>query len=312
VSEVLVVGSVALDWVKTPAGEGKDVLGGAAVYFSLAARLFARVRMLAVVGSDFPREHRSMLETKGIDLEGLETARGKTFRWRGAYAKDMNSAKTLQTDLNVFSSFRPKLSPAHKSAPIVFLANMDPELQWEVLSQVENPALVACDTMNYWIDSKRPALKELLSRVDILFLNDEEAKSLSGEPNNVKAAMRLREWGPSAVVIKKGEHGSMLMAGERVYAFPAYPLAEIKDPTGAGDSFAGGFMGWLASRGAGAPGVQALKRAMLYGSVLASYNVQEFSTKSLEALDLPAVQRRYKDYLDLLSIEDGVLDGRAV
>ncbi|MBI4385748.1 MAG: sugar kinase [Elusimicrobia bacterium] len=323
--DVLVVGSVAMDSVVTSAGESRDALGGSAVFFSLAARFFARVRLVGVVGADFPAEHRGMLESKGVDLEGLETVSGKTFRWKGGYSRDFHSAKTLETHLNVFRSFRPRLSPRQRAASVVFLANIDPELQWEVLSQMEGPRLVACDTMNYWIKLKRPALKELLSRVDIFFVNEAEARALSREPSNYRAARVLSEWGPSIVVIKKGEHGALLMAQGRLHALPAYPVEEVKDPTGAGDTFAGGFMGYLASleeRDRGGPDsrphpngghaagrglisdARRIKRAMLYGTVLASYNVQDFGTRRLESLDFQAVQDRCRDYLDLLSVHD--------
>lgn len=301
---VLVVGSVALDSVRTPAGEVRETLGGAAVYFSLAARLFAPVRLVGVVGEDFPADFRRLLEGKEIDLRGLETARGRTFRWSGAYGRDLNVAKTLDTQLNVFESFRPRLTPEQKRSPVVFLANIDPELQWEVLAQMEAPALVACDTMNYWISSKRPALKELLGRVHVLLINDEEARSLAREHNLCRASRRLCEWGPSVVVVKKGEHGVLLTAGGRHYALPAYPVEDVKDPTGAGDSFAGGFLGYLASVG-GALDAAAVKRAALYGAVLGSFNVQEFGTGRLESLEPEAVRERYQELVGLLSVEDG-------
>ena len=305
---ILVVGSVALDSVKTPEGETKDALGGSAVYFSLAARLFARVQLLGVVGTDFPAEHRAMLEGRGIDVSGLKAVEGKTFRWSGRYGKDLNCAKTLDTQLNVFKTFKPALSEDQKSAPVLFLGNIDPELQWEVLSQMEHPGLVACDTMNYWISSKKAALKEVLSRVDVFLVNDDEARKLTGEPNAVRAARKLAEWGPQVVVVKKGEHGALLVAGERVYAFPAYPVEKVLDPTGAGDSFAGGFLGYLAFVG-GIGDVRQVKRAMLYGSVAASFNVEDFSTRRLESLTLELVRARYRDFLERLTVEDAVLVG---
>ena len=305
-NDIVVVGSVALDSVKTPVGETNDALGGSAVYFSLAARHFAKVKMVGVVGKDYPREARRMLEGKGIDLDGLEVVDGKTFRWSGSYTKDFNSAKTLETHLNVFQTFRPKLTSAQKTAPVVFLANIDPELQWEVLSQMTGPKIVACDTMNYWISSKRPALKELLSRVDVFFVNEEEARKLTRETNNFAAARRLVEWGPSVVVIKKGEHGALMMAGGQLFAFPSFPVEDVQDPTGAGDTFAGGFLGYLSS----APNLKDvfhLKRAMLYGSVLASFNVQGFSTRVLETLEISEVHGRYKDFVELLSVEGALV-----
>ena len=309
-SSIVVVGTVALDSVKTLAGETREALGGSAVYFSLAARLFARVHLVGVVGADFPENHKHRLRACGVDIDGLEVVPdGKTFRWAGSYGKNFNSAKTLETQLNVLETFRPKLSPAHKAAPIVFLANTDPEIQWEVLSQMTEPAIVACDTMNLWISLKRPALKELLSRVDVFLLNEEEARTLSRESDTCRAARKLAEWGPSIVVVKKGEHGALLLANGRLYAFPAYPLEDVKDPTGAGDSFAGGFLGYLASSGSlkGTIETGRLKRAVLYGSVLASFNVQDFSTRRLEKLESQGLHDRYRDFVDLLSVEDGVL-----
>jgi sugar/nucleoside kinase (ribokinase family) len=303
---ILVVGSVALDSVKTPRGESREALGGSAVYFSLAARLFAPVRVVGVVGTDFPREHRSLLETRGIDVDGLEGVPGRTFRWSGRYGKDGNEARTLETQLNVFASFKPRLGAAQRECPVVFLANIDPELQWEVLSQMSGPALVACDTMNYWIASKKPALKELLSRVDLFFVNEKEARQLTREPNNCRAARTLCEWGPSVVVVKKGEHGALVMAGGTPCGFPAYPVEDVVDPTGAGDSFAGGVMGVLASAPGRPEGLLAdaglVKRAVLYGSVLASFNVQGFGTAGLASLERSAVEDRARDYLERLSV----------
>ena len=309
-SPILVVGSVALDSVETSEGKSSEALGGSAVYFSLAAQLFAPVEMVGVVGSDFPDEYRSLLESRGIGLGGLKVVSGKTFRWAGRYGRNFNSAKTLSTCLNVFEAFRPELSDSQKSASVVFLANIDPELQREVLSQMSRPRLVACDTMNYWISSKRQALKELLSRVDVFFVNEEEARRLTRESNNCLAARRLADWGPLVIVIKKGEHGTLLLAGGRLHAFPAYPVEHVKDPTGAGDTFAGGFLGYLAS-GVDLKDVQRVKRAMLYGSVLASFNVEDFSTRRLEGIGLPAVESRYRDFLNLLAVgDDAVADGR--
>ncbi|HVE14715.1 MAG TPA: PfkB family carbohydrate kinase [Elusimicrobiota bacterium] len=298
---ILVVGSVALDSVKTPEGESREALGGSAVYFSLAARHFSPVRMVGVVGEDFPKEFHAMLAKKGIDTAGLKSVPGKTFRWVGKFGKDLNSAKTLATHLNVFETFRPTLSAEQKACPVVLLANIDPELQSEVLSQMKAPRLVACDTMNYWIDSKKPALKELLSRVDVLFINEEEARKLSGESNNVRAAKRLSEWGPRVVVVKKGEHGALLYAGGHVFPFPAFPVEIVKDPTGAGDTFAGGFLGFLAAD-PDIRDVARLKRALLYGSVLASFNVSDFSTRCLEDLELPAIEERFRRFAELLAV----------
>ena len=298
---ILVVGSVALDTVKTPAGSIADGLGGSATYFSLSARYFAPVQLVGVVGEDFPREHRALLSERGIDCTGLKTAKGKTFRWSGKYGKDANVAKTLATHLNVFKEFRPKLDDAHRKAPVVFLANIDPELQSEVLAQMKEPALVACDTMNFWIESKPEALKELLSKVDVFFANEEEAERLAQRPNPLQAAEVISSWGPSVVVIKKGEHGALMKVGSRFYIFPPFPLPEIKDPTGAGDTFAGGFLGYLASAGV-YDDVGHLKRAMAYGSVMASFNVEDFSTRNIENLDRDRIDERFHDLLDRMSV----------
>jgi len=301
VNSILVVGSVALDTVKTPAGSIRDGLGGSATYFSLAARYFAPVQLVAVVGEDFPAAHRTLLGERGVDCSGLKTAKGKTFRWSGKYGKDAAAAKTLATHLNVFKDFRPRLDDAHRAAPVVFLANIDPELQSEVLAQMKSPALVACDTMNFWIGSKRAALKELLSKVDVFFANEEEAEELAERPNPLQAAEVIASWGPSIVVIKKGEHGALMKVGSRFYIFPPYPLPAIKDPTGAGDTFAGGFLGYLASCGV-YDDVDHLKRAMAYGTVMASFNVEDFSTKNIEDLDRDRIDERFHDLVDRMSV----------
>lgn len=300
-SSILVVGSVALDSVKTLLGESHDAAGGSAVYFSLAASLFAKVSVVGVVGDDFPEEIRRALTDRNVDVAGLKEVRGKTFRWVGKYGKDLSSAKTLATHLNVFKDFKPSLSESQRRAPVVFLANIDPELQHQVLDQIKNPGLVACDTMNYWIDSKPEALKKLLGRVNIFFCNEEEAKKLTKRHSVFAAARTLCEWGPSVVVVKKGEHGAVMQVGRRFYAFPAYPVELVKDPTGAGDSFAGAFMGYLAASGA-FNDVHNLKRAVLYGTTMASFTVEDFSTRRLESLDSGQVDARFGDFCDLLSV----------
>jgi sugar/nucleoside kinase (ribokinase family) len=299
--QILVVGSVALDSVKTTEGETCEALGGSAVYFSLSARHFSQVSVVGVVGRDFPKAHRRLLEERGIDLSGFKEVAGKTFRWVGKYGKDANDAKTLETHLNVFAQFKPQLSAAQARSEVVFLANIDPVLQADVLTQMRRPAIVACDTMNYWITSKPEELKQLLARVNIFFANEEEAKKLTRQPNALRAANVLGEWGPDVVVIKKGEHGALLKAGRKIYAFPAYPLETIKDPTGAGDTFAGGFMGYLASCG-GFSDVGQLKRAMLYGTTMASFTVQDFSTKAIENLTRPKIDDRFEDLVERLSV----------
>ncbi len=302
---IVVVGSVALDSVKTLEGESKEALGGSAVYFSLAARNFHPVSVVGVVGRDFPAEHREMLSDKGVDLSGLKVMPGKTFRWHGKFGRDLSNAKTLATHLNVFSEFKPSLTAEQRRAPVVFLANIDPELQAEVLSQMQSPAVVACDTMDYWITSKPEALKELLSKVHIFFANEGEAKKLTKQTNALRAAHVISEWGPSVVVIKKGEHGAILKVGSKFFVFPAFPLESVKDPTGAGDTFAGGFMGYLAST-RGFDDADHLKRAMLYGTVTASFTVEDFSTRRIESLRREQLDERFEDFLDRLSVARGV------
>ncbi len=310
-SDILVVGSVALDSVRTTAGKSVEALGGSATYFALAASYFTGVALVGVVGEDFPRPHRRTLERRGVDLSGLKAAKGKTFRWSGRYGKDASVAKTLATDLNVFKNFKPVLSEAQRKMPVVFLANIDPELQAEVLAQMKSPALVACDTMNYWIDSKPAAIKKLLSKVDVFFSNDQEAMRLTGAPNALQAAETLGALGPSVVVIKKGEHGALMKVGSTFFVFPAYPLARIKDPTGAGDTFAGGFLGSLASMGF-YKDVSHLKRAMAYGTTMASFNVEDFSTKNIEALERELIDERFHDFAERMTVPrvDGLLRGR--
>lgn len=300
--KILVVGSIALDSVKTPEGESVEALGGSAVYFSLSARNFVPVSLVGVVGEDFPAAHRKLLTDHGVDLSGLKTAPGKTFRWVGRFGKDLDKAKTLDTQLNVFETFKPELGAAHRNAEFVFLANIDPDLQWEVLAQMHKPRVVACDTMNFWIGLKRPALKELFSRVDVLFVNEEEAQKLARTTNNVRAALALSAWGPRVVLLKKGEHGTLLCTGGKVYPFPAFPVKTVKDPTGAGDTFAGGFMGALASSGGDLKDVAALKRAVATGSVMASFTVSDFSTRRLETLARAEVDERFAEYRELLAL----------
>jgi len=266
-SSLLVVGSVGLDTVETRAGKRADVLGGAASYFSLAASFLAPVRLVAVVGTDFPDAHTALLEQHHVDLAGLERVAGRTFRWSGVYARDFSTRTTLDTQLNVFQDFRPKLPPAWASSEYVFLANIDPVLQLAVLEQAGRPKFVACDTMNFWIEGKRRELLALLERVDMLLLNDEEARQLSGEANLPAAARAIRKLGPRAVVIKRGDAGALLFHEAGVFAAPAFPIEDVVDPTGAGDSFAGGFMGWLAREGDASPAT--IRTAMILGSVLA-------------------------------------------
>jgi sugar/nucleoside kinase (ribokinase family) len=294
---ILVVGSVAFDTVKTPFGEVREALGGSAAHFSVAASFFTPVRLVAVVGEDFAAEHRQPLLDRNVDLSGLTTAKGRTFRWSGAYGDDLNSAQTLDTQLNVFADFRPEIPEAWRNTPLLFLANIDPELQWSVLEQARGAKLVAADTMNYWIAGKPEALKKLLGRVDILLINDGEIRQLTGESNLVRAVAAVRRMGSKAVVVKRGEHGVLVFDAESAFALPAFPLDSVVDPTGAGDAFAGGFLGYLASRGL--DGELDLRTAAVVGSVMASYQVEDFSLDRLKRLTTPEIRERFARFEDL-------------
>ncbi|MCL6634097.1 MAG: hypothetical protein K6T63_15915, partial [Alicyclobacillus herbarius] len=289
---VLIVGSVAIDSVKTPLGEVDNVLGGAAVYSSVAARFFAPVGIVAVAGEDFPREHLEFLRMRGVDLRGLQIRPGKTFRWKGFYDYDVNQAHSLETHLNVFEQFHPTIPDAYREAAYVFLANIDPELQLEVLQQVRRPKLTLCDTMNFWIERKPEALVEVLKRVDVACMNDAEARQLCGTFSLVKAAREIMSFGPRVVVIKKGEYGCVMFTPTTYFAVPAYPLEEVRDPTGAGDSFAGGFIGYLAAVADLSP--EALKQAVVHGSVVASFTVEDFGVNRLRDLDRQRIAERYR------------------
>ncbi len=303
---LLAVGSVALDSVETPFGERREVLGGSATFFSVCASFFGPVRMVAVVGEDFPEEHVRFLEGRGVDLEGLTRRPGRTFRWRGRYDFDLNQAHTLETQLNVFADFRPELPARFRDSRWVFLGNIDPDLQHRVLDQVRAPRFVAADTMNYWIASKRESLVRTLERVDMLFVNDAEARQLAGEHNVVKAARRILALGPRAVVVKRGEYGALFFAGDHVFASSAYPLPAVFDPTGAGDSFAGGVMGYLAH--ADRDDVDVMRRAMVLGGVLASFAVEEFSLDRLRTLRPEEIRARYAEFRQLSHFEDLEID----
>lgn len=303
---LLVVGSVALDSLETPFGRRDEILGGSACYFSTCASYFGPVRVVAVVGEDFPQEHVDFLASRGVDLAGLSRQPGRTFRWKGRYEFDLNTAHTLDTQLNVFADFKPELPAAWRDTEYVFLGNIDPDLQRAVLDQVRGPRFVACDTMNFWISSKRDSLLQTLRRVDLLFVNDAEARQLSGEHNIVKAARRILSFGPRAVVIKRGEYGALYFSGEEVFAASAYPLPDVFDPTGAGDSFAGGFMGYLARRRSEEP--QVMRRALVLGSVLASFAVEQFSLDRLRTLTADEVRGRYAEARRLAHFDDLEVD----
>ncbi|GIW43721.1 MAG: adenosine kinase [Candidatus Binatia bacterium] len=297
---ILVVGSVFLDSLETPFGSVERTVGGSATYFSIAASFFTRVHMVAAVGDDFPQNERVFLEGRGIDLQGLEVRPGKTGFWRGRYHEDMNKRDTLELQLNVFADFRPQLPDPYRDAQYVFLANIDPALQGEVLDQLRAPGLVGCDTMNHWIANSRPALERLLQRVDLLIINDEEARQLSGETNIVKAARQLLRLGPERVLIKRGEYGVIQFSADSVFAVPAFPLEEVFDPTGAGDTFAGAFMGALArSRDRSE---RALREAIVYGSVVASFVVEDFGLARLKTLTWEQIERRYRQFMSLMDV----------
>jgi sugar/nucleoside kinase (ribokinase family) len=303
---LLVVGSIALDSVETPFGRREEVLGGSATYFATAASFFGPVRLVATVGEDFPEEHVAFLAGRGVDLAGLEKRPGRTFRWKGRYDFDLNQAHTLDTQLNVFADFEPELPAGYRGTDYVFLGNIDPDLQRRVLDQIRSPRFVACDTMNFWIESKRESLLRTLRRVDMLFVNDAEARQLSGEHNVVRAARRILSFGPRALVVKRGEYGALLFTGDHVFAASAYPLPALFDPTGAGDSFAGGFMGYLASRGR--EDVDVMRRAIVLGGVLASFAVEQFSLERLKALADDEIRARYAEFRQLTHFDDLELD----
>jgi sugar/nucleoside kinase (ribokinase family) len=295
---ITVVGSVALDTIHTPRGSAIDALGGSASYFSLAARHFTDVHVVAVVGEDFPDEHRRTLTVDRVHLDGLATVPGRTFRWAGEYSEDLDARKTLSTELNVFETFHPALSAKERKSSTVFLANIDPELQLEVLSQVENPRLTVVDTMNYWIQSKREALLELVRKVDIVLLNDEEAKLLADDWSLPRAARKLHDMGAKRLVIKKSEHGAAMLERNDKFFAPAFPLENPLDPTGAGDTFAGGFLGYLDATGGSHP--MQFRRAMVVGTALASIAVEGFSTTSLRAAEKETIAERVDAVLDTL------------
>ena len=299
--ELLVVGSVAIDSVETPFGREDEAIGGSALYFSAAASLFAPLKLVAVIGEDFPRDAIAFLEERDVDLSGLQTVEGRTFRWKGRYGFDLNEAHTLETHLNVFEGFDPKLTADQRASDYLFLANIDPELQLKVLEQVDDPKLVALDTMNFWIEGKRAALQRVVERVDLMVLNEAEARMMAEESNLVKAGQKILSWGPSGVVIKRGEYGVIYFADGHVFSAPAYPLETVFDPTGAGDSFAGGMMGYIASTGNVSP--EAIRSAIVFGSAMASFNVEDFSFRRLARLRYEEVAERFMEFKRLTAFE---------
>tara|TARA_B100000315_G_scaffold174745_2_gene163168 strand:- start:423 stop:1322 length:900 start_codon:yes stop_codon:yes gene_type:complete len=294
---LLVVGSIALDSIKTPQASVNNIVGGSATYFSLSASKFTKVRLVAVVGRDFPKKYINLLETNGIDTEGLIRDNGETFRWQGEYGKDFSDAKTIATHLNVFANFRPKIPKSYQNTRLIFLANIDPQLQLQVLEQVKKPKLIACDTMNFWIESKRSTLLKLLKSVDAFLLNESEARLLTGEANLILAGKAISRFGPEIVLIKKGENGALLFKGSKIFTAPAYTLEEVVDPTGAGDTFAGGFMGYLAA----AKRINDLtfRQAVIYGNIMATFAVESFGVNRLQKASGQEIKKRINYYRQL-------------
>lgn len=298
---ILVVGSVALDSVETPFGTAERVLGGSGVFFSAAASLLGHVRMVGVVGDDYPWDDLKFLSDRGVDLSGIEHTEGESFFWAGKYSYDLNSRDTLETRLGVFADFKPHIPETFKDSRLVFLGNIDPNLQMDVLDQVRSPEVVVCDTMNYWIEGSREALTALLGRVDVLMVNDAEARELADDHNLLRAARWIQERGPRLVVVKKGEHGAILFGPDWVFFVPGFPLDVVFDPTGAGDSFAGGFMGYLAS--VESPGPADYRRAMVYGSAMGSFAVESFSVDRFKSLESGDIRDRVREFKEMTTFE---------
>ena len=294
---VLVVGTVAFDSIETPFGSAERILGGSAAYFALGASFFAPVRVVGVVGEDFPQDYLDIFTQRDIDIAGIERARGETFHWRGRYHEDINLRDTVELHLNVLAGFEPKLPEVYRDAEYVFLGNIDPVMQMEVLRQIRRLKLVVLDTMDHWIRERSQELKQVLGRIEILVVNDSEARLLSGYDNIVKAARAILKMGPKMVLIKRGEYGVLQFSDSSVFATPAYPLEEVFDPTGAGDSFAGGFLGQLARSGDQSQG--GLRRAIVYGSVVASFTVEDFGVKRLTDVSLAEIEERYQRFVQL-------------
>ena len=297
-NSILIVGTVALDTVKTPLGKEKDVLGGSATYAAISASFFGPVNLVAVVGADFPRRHLETLQNRGINLKGLQSQEGKTFRWEGEYGWDFSDPRTLDTQLNVLAGFDPQIPREYRGSKYVFLANVDPQIQKRVLQQVDKPGLVVCDTMNYWIKNKRKDLLSLLKLVDVFLLNESEAKMITGELNVVKVGQALLKLGPRIVAVKKGEHGALLFMKNSMFCIPAFLLEALVDPTGAGDTFAGGFIGYLAnSKGLSEA---SLRRALVYGSVMATFTVEDFSIRRLISITKKDISERFRQFKELV------------
>jgi sugar/nucleoside kinase (ribokinase family) len=298
-SSVLVVGTVALDTLETPYGKAENALGGSATHFALSAGCFAPVRLVAVVGRDFPKEHVELLRRRNVDTKGLEVADGETFRWHGRFVGDMGRAETVSVHLNVLANFRPKVPAEHASTPYVLLGNASPEVQASVLAQARSPRYVMLDTMNLWIGTQRPALMELLPRVDALCVNHEEAQQLAGAANTAQAIRKLLEAGARTLIVKRGEHGATLATRDFQFSAPAFPTEKFVDPTGAGDSFAGGVLGYLAKSGGDA---SSLRKALLYGTVMGSFTVEDFGCGRLQRVTPEEIEERYRVLVDMVRI----------
>lgn len=295
---VLVVGSVAMDSVETPFGKHDNLLGGSATYFSIASSYFTDVKLVGVVGKDFPRKYIKLLQRYGVDTKGLQIKPGKTFHWKGRYEYDMNVAKTIATHLNVFQEFKPEVPREWRNTRNIFLANIDPDLQQSVLSQVRSPRFIACDSMNFWIENKKKSLTKLLKKIDLFLANDSEAREFANETNLLKAARYILSLGPRMAIVKKGEHGCLLVTKNSFFSVPGFPLENIYDPTGAGDTFAGGLMGYLSN--VKKIDAASIKKAIIFGSVMASYNVEAFSLKRLLSLNRKLIDKRYRQFKDLV------------
>lgn len=294
---ILVVGSIAFDSVKTPFGTCDHALGGAANFFAMTASLFTQIQLVGVVGEDFPSDHLKYLESRGVDIAGVQQSSGKTFHWQGNYGYDLNEAQTLKTELNVFAHFNPTLPESYQQAETVFLANIDPVLQLQVLEQVKNPKLVALDTMNFWIESKNAELKKVISQIDILFINESEIRQLAAERNTVKAAKKMQALGPQTIIVKRGEYGALMFHKQGCFFTPAFPLEDLYDPTGAGDTFAAGFMAHLDQTGRS--DFATLKEAMVMGSVMASFVIEDFSFERIKRLENHEIERRREEFKQL-------------
>jgi len=299
---LLVVGSLALDTVETPFGKVEEAVGGSAVYFSIAASFFTDVRVVGVVGRDFPFKYIDKLSDRGIDTKGIKIKDGKTFRWKGSYDYDLNQAKTIETHLNVFSGFNPEMPEEYLDSEYVFLGNIHPELQLQVLSQMKSAKFIACDTMNYWIEKEKGKLINVFKKVNMVVINESEVRQLSGESNIIIAAKKIASYGPSAVIIKRGEYGAMLFTNNRIFLIPGYPLETVFDPTGAGDSFAGGFMGYLSN--CMSFNEEVLRQAVVVGSVVASFDVEDFSINRLLELDYSRINERLKQFKNLVEFKE--------